>query len=200
MKREEMAKNRKRNDQDFYRKTSLRKLDDGRVKMYHINMLKKEVNRERSEVNTMDNHALAALENVVNNSKMRCEGRNKPQGKQRDYFVGRSKLSGKEVKCWYNPRIPTVIVKEELVKTEQYTGRYEWCTINGKRRRKYPLASIILEEGEFEGHGDAIVVPGLKKDIIFTSKDYEQTRSDKVSAHSNVRENNTKSEGDKRIM
>ena len=66
---------------------------------------------------------------------------------------------------------------------------------------------MYLEGGEFEGHGDAIVVPGLKKDIICTSKDYEQTRSDKVSAHSNVRENNTKSEesrrenrGDKRIM
>src|SRR6218665_651906 len=46
MKREEIAKNRKRNDQHFDRKNSLRKLDDGRVKTYHINMLKKEVNRE----------------------------------------------------------------------------------------------------------------------------------------------------------
>src|SRR6218665_714465 len=102
------------------------------------------------------------------------------------------------MKCWYNPRIPTVVIKEELVKTEQYTGRYEWCTINGKRRRKYPLASIFLKGRKFDGHGDAIVVPGLKKDIIFTSEDYEQTRSDKVSAHSNVRENNTKSEESRR--
>src|SRR6218665_3704796 len=194
MKREELAKNRKRNDQDFDRKTSLRKLDDGRVKTYHINRLKTEVNRERGEVNTTDNHTLAVEDNVVNNGKMKCEGKNKPQRKYGDYFVGRSKLNGKEVKCWYNPRIPTVVVKEELVKTEQYTGRYAWCTINGKSRRKYPLASIFIKGGKFDGHGDAIVVPGLKKDIIFTSKDYEQTRSDKVSAHSNVRENNTKSE------
>ena len=146
----------------------------------------------------MEKHALAAIENVVNNGEMMCEGKHKPQGKYGHYFVGRSKLNGKEVKCWYNPRIPTVVVKEELMKTEQYTGRYEWCTINGKRRRKYPLASIILKGGEFHGYGDAIVVPGLTKDIIFTSRDYEQTRSDKVLAHSNVREKNTKSEESRR--
>src|SRR6218665_3681412 len=106
MKREEKAKNLKRNDQDFDRKTSLRKLGDGRVKTHHINMLKKEVNRERGEVNTMDNHALAAVKNIVNNGKMKCEGKNKPQRKYGDSFVRRSKLNGIEVKCWYNPRIP----------------------------------------------------------------------------------------------
>src|SRR6218665_1728705 len=176
------------------------KFVNGRVTRDPMKILKERWTRVEGEEETRceNLNMLVLQEKVGNNGEMRCEGKNKPQRKYGDYFVGRSELNGKEVKCWYNPRIPTVVVKEELVKTEQYTGRYEWCTINGRRRRKYPLASINLEGGEFEGHGDAIVVTGLKKDIIFTSKDYEQMRSDKVSAHSNVRENNKKSEESRR--
>src|SRR6218665_4200015 len=81
----------------------------------------------------------------------------------KDYFIGRGKINGREVKCWCNPRVSTVVIKRELVRPYQYTGRYKWCMITGKVRRRYPLAKIILKGEEFEGNEDAVVVPGLRK-------------------------------------
>lgn len=98
------------------------KLDDGRVKMYHMNMLKKDINRKRSEANTVEDQALAAVATVVNDGDKGFEEKNKPHGKDQDYFVGRSKLNGKDVKCWYNPRMSTVVIKRELVNWYIDTG------------------------------------------------------------------------------
>jgi len=53
--------------------------------------------------------------------------------------------------------------------------------ITGKVRRRYPLAKIILKGEEFEGNEDAVVVPGLRKDVILTSGVYEQVKSNKES-------------------
>ena len=38
----------------------------------------------------------------------------------RAYFIGRGEINGREVKCWCNPRVATVVIKRELVRPDQY--------------------------------------------------------------------------------
>ncbi|PGH38096.1 MAG: hypothetical protein CRN43_17295, partial [Candidatus Nephrothrix sp. EaCA] len=46
------------------------KLDDGRIKTYHVNMLKKDVNRHSEDAAVVENHELAAVITVVNDGEI----------------------------------------------------------------------------------------------------------------------------------
>ena len=169
-------------------------LDGRRVKTYSLNQLKKNVKRRNFE-SSRDDVVKKATEALNGNEEERTEAR---MG-YKDYFIGRGKINGREVKCWCNPRVATVVIKRELVRPDQYTGRYKWCTITGKVRRRYPLAKIILEGEEFEGNGDAVVVPGLRKDVILTSGVYEQVKSNKESVRLRAHDKMTKREDLRRV-
>ena len=68
------------------------KLHDGSIETYHVNMLKKDVNRRKEDIAVVENHALAAVATVVvDDDKVREEvksnNRNNGQlkGSYRDY-------------------------------------------------------------------------------------------------------------------
>src|SRR6218665_3687719 len=46
------------------------KLGDGRMKTYHVNMLKKNVNRHKEDAAVVENHELAAVITVVNDGEI----------------------------------------------------------------------------------------------------------------------------------
>lgn len=58
------------------------KLDDGKMKTYHMSILKHYVNRERAEIILMESHA------VANDGKIEVEAKNETKMKYNDHFIG----------------------------------------------------------------------------------------------------------------
>src|SRR6218665_1128073 len=73
------------------------KLNDGRIKTYHLNMLKKDVNRHKEDAAVVENHELAAVITVVNDGEIGVDE------EMLEFFNSKQKETYKDVKV--NPEL-----------------------------------------------------------------------------------------------
>jgi len=171
------------------------KLDDGRIKTYHVNMLKRDVNKHKEDAAVVENHELAAVATVVvDDDKFREEVKRNNRtngqlkGSYRDYFVRCEEIDGRKVECWCNDGLDHVLVQPRFIQPHQYTAKYKWYSITGTVRRRYLTASM-----EFCGKGyyfkeEVLVVPGLKREFIYSSATLQRIQNAERSTCKNTHE------------
>src|SRR6218665_3875694 len=89
------------------------KLDDGRLKTYHINMLKKDVNREEGDIDTTECQTLATVVTVVNDGEIGYEE------EMLELFNGKQKETHKDVLI--NPELSERKRKQVVGLLEEYS-------------------------------------------------------------------------------
>src|SRR6218665_904518 len=171
------------------------KLDDGSIKTYHVNMLKKDVNRRKEDIAVVENHELAAVATVVvDDDKVREETkrtkRNDGQlkGSYRDYFVRCEEIDGRKVECWCNDGLDNVLVQPKFIQPHQYTGKYKWYAITGTVRRKYLTARMTFCGKRHYYEEEVLVVPGLKREFIYSSEILQRIQNAERSTCKNTHE------------
>src|SRR6218665_2243906 len=152
------------------------KLDDGSIKTYHVNMLKKDVNRGKEDIAVVEYHELVAMTTVVVdddkvNEEIKRTIRNNGQlkGSYRDYFVRCEEIDGRKVECWCNDEMDHVLVQPKFIQPHQYTGKYKWYAITGTVSRKYLTARMTFCGKRHYYEEEVLVVPGLKREFIYSS-------------------------------
>src|SRR6218665_201278 len=160
------------------------KLDDGSIKTYHVNMLKKDVNRRKEVIAVVETHELVAMTTVVvDDDKVREEikrtKRNDGQlkGSYRDYFVRCEEIDGRKVECWCNDGLDHVLVQPKFIQPHQYTGKYKWYAITGTVRRKYRTARMVFCGKRHYYEEEVLVVPGLKREFIYSSAKLQRVQN-----------------------
>src|SRR6218665_2740502 len=171
------------------------KLDDGSIKTYHVNMLKKDVNRRKEDIAVVENHELTAVATVVvDDVKVREEvkrtKRNDGQlrGSYRDYFVRCEEIDGRKVECWCNDGLDHVLVQPKFIQPHQYTGKYKWYAITGTVRRKYLTARMTFCGKRHYYEEEVLVVPGLKREFIYSSEILQRIQNAERSTCKNTHE------------
>src|SRR6218665_2592797 len=171
------------------------KLDDGSIKTYHVNMVKKDVNRRKEDIAVVKNHELAAVATVVvDDDKFREEfkrtKRNDGQlkGSYRDYIVRCEEIDGRKVECWCNDGLDHVLIQPKFIQPHQYTGKYKWYAITGTVRRKYLTAKMTFCGKRHYYEEEVLVVPGLKRELIYSSAIHQRIQNADRSTWKNTHE------------
>src|SRR6218665_437803 len=171
------------------------KLDDGSIKTYHVNKLKKDVNRHKEDIAVVENHELVAMTTVVvDDDKVREEikrtKRNDGQlkGSYRDYFVRCEEIDGRKVECWCNDGLDHVLIQPKFIRPHQYTGKYKWYAITGTVRRKYRTARMVFCGKRHYYEEEVLVVPGLKREFIYSTAKLQRVQNAERSACKNKHE------------
>ena len=143
----------------------------------------------------VENHELAAVATVVvDDDKVREEfkrnNRNNCQlkGSYRDYFVRCEEIDGRKVECWCNDGLDHVLVQPKFIQPHQYTGKYKWYAITGTVRRKYLTAKMTFCGKRHYYEEEVLVVPGLKREFIYSSEILQRVQKAERSACKNKHE------------
>src|SRR6218665_3153317 len=101
------------------------KLDDGRIKTYHENMLKRDVNKHEEDAAVVENPELAVVTTVVVDDdrvgkEVKRNNRNNGQlkGRYRHYFVRFEEVDEKRIECWCNDGLDHALVQPRFIQDD----------------------------------------------------------------------------------
>ncbi len=104
--------------------------------------------------------------------------------------ISEGSVNGEKVKVMRDTGCSSVVVKSELVKPEQFTGKYKDCMLIDGSVRRFPVAEIQIQSKYFEGTSEALVMKTPVFDLIIGNiTGIKVSQSSEQCSHSEEKQN-----------